>query len=837
MFFIESSSTSSDEYKLSTPTSRWAQTVLLYLYFILAACAEPELLTNGASIANVNATNVSATNAVVANSDLKAINGSVANTDLLTIASALSPAEPDYVNVASATLNASAPGAAPIISASPSQISLSAASPIVATVAIKSAIVTPVDPPGLTQTPIKNPILFVTQVPTQTDFASRLSTFGNHVGGIFNAPRGGDLMIRYPDGTIRNLTKEAGFGSDGLQGANAIAVREPTVHWDGKKALFSMVVGAPTTQYQVRTDFWQIYEVSGLSKGEAVAIRPIPNQPKNFNNISPIYGTDEQILFTSDRPRNGAIHLYPQLDEYESTPTVTGIWKLNSNSGNLRLLNHAVSGAFSPTIDSFGRILYTRWDHLQRDQQVDLERSSPGSYKPVDFTDEGPNSTKISLQKEMFPELRYEHTTSYGRVTGHLYNLFSPWTMNEDGTEEETLNHFGRQEFAFNFLPQSFMDDPALKAQPLLGLSANTRLLPNDGGLFQLKEDPRSPGKFFAIYTKEFKSLSSGQIVRINGGPSVNASQTIIEAFTKVDAFQSLTVGGRFRNPLPTTDGQMIAAYTPTDDLTDFRSVNMRLRQLKLSADKTTYVPGDYLNGDGIKKTITWWSPDQQLTFSGALWEVEPVEVVARVRPKGNIETTPAQEKSIFQEEGIEESSFKAWMESNGVALIITRNQTSRDKSDLQQPFNLRVPGGITNTSQSGGKVYDISNFQLIQAEQLRGYNSGGGGRRPIGRPVPVDSLFNPPNAGGPVGSVKIAPDGSTAAFVPANRAMAWQTVDPAGEPVVRERVWVTFQPGEVRVCGSCHGVNKVDQAGKPAPENKPEALRTLLKYWKTLPK
>jgi len=38
-------------------------------------------------------------------------------------------------------------------------------------------------------------------------------------------------------------------------------------------------------------------------------------------------------------------------------------------------------------------------------------------------------------------------------------------------------------------------------------------------------------------------------------------------------------------------------------------------------------------------------------------------------------------------------------------------------------------------------------------------------------------------------------------------------------------------------LCASCHGVNSKDQAGGAAPTNKPEALRELLRTWKTLPK
>ena len=62
---------------------------------------------------------------------------------------------------------------------------------------------------------------------------------------------------------------------------------------------------------------------------------------------------------------------------------------------------------------------------------------------------------------------------------------------------------------------------------------------------------------------------------------------------------------------------------------------------------------------------------------------------------------------------------------------------------------------------------------------------------------------------------------------------MSWQLTDSAGAPVVRERYWLTFQPGEVRVCAACHGVNSHDQLGEAAPQNAPEALRTLLRTWK----
>lgn len=73
------------------------------------------------------------------------------------------------------------------------------------------------------------------------------------------------------------------------------------------------------------------------------------------------------------------------------------------------------------------------------------------------------------------------------------------------------------------------------------------------------------------------------------------------------------------------------------------------------------------------------------------------------------------------------------------------------------------------------------------------------------------------------------------AAFVPARRAMSWQLTEANGTPVVRERYWLTFQPGEIRTCASCHGLNAKDQAGNTVPTNKPEALRQLMRHYKTL--
>ena len=91
---------------------------------------------------------------------------------------------------------------------------------------------------------------------------------------------------------------------------------------------------------------------------------------------------------------------------------------------------------------------------------------------------------------------------------------------------------------------------------------------------------------------------------------------------------------------------------------------------------------------------------------------------------------------------------------------------------------------------------------------------------------------WNPAGAAVP-GGVRIAPDGSVAAFVPARRALTWQLTDPAGQGIVRERNWLSFAPGELRACPVCHGLNTKSQLGTPAPDQPPAALRALLESWK----
>jgi hypothetical protein len=585
---------------------------------------------------------------------------------------------------------------------------------------------------------LPHPILFVTQTPQPGDFTTVTSLFGNHRGDMESAPRGGDLWIRYENGTLRNLTRAAGYGLDTLQYTNGIAAREPSIHWDGNKAIFSMVVGAPTKQYDYKTYYWQLYEIANFASNQVPAITKVSNQPTNYNNVSPIYGTDDRIIFTSDRPRDGQRHLYPQIDEYEEAPVVTGLWSLNPATGDLFMLNHAPSGAFSPSVDSFGRVIFSRWDHLQRDQQADADNSEGSdAYGTFNYSDESATALILTNNRtEIFPEARYLVATT----NGHTFNQFFPWQINEDGTTEETLNHIGRHGLGGSYRTASFNNDSNIRELYDFSRKPNTNTIEN---FLQLRESPTQPGLVYGIDAPEFSTHAAGQIIALEGAPSVNPDLMKLYYLTPRST-ASYTDGstppptdhtGLYRNPLPLSDGRLISVHTPEtrydhNDGTASAPTSRYDFRLKLLKQQNGYWQPDVPLTPGITANLTWWQPDYKITYSGQMWELDPVEVRARTRPIRIVETLPDPERQIFQEEGVDPETFRNYLRQRDLAVLGSRNVTGRDDADQQQPYNLRVPGGV-QTVPKAGKIYDIQYMQLFQADLVRGIGMRPGSTKP----------------------------------------------------------------------------------------------------------
>jgi hypothetical protein len=722
---------------------------------------------------------------------------------------------------------------------------------------------------------LPNPILFVTHVPTPYDNVTTVTTFNNHTGDVHAAGRGGDLWLRYSDGTLKNLTALAGYGvASGLQAAGSIAVRDPSVSWDGTKALFSMVVGAPAQPTATPPSyFWQIYEVTNLGQviqnpSTTPVIQKVPNQPANYNNITPIYGTNGRIIFTSDRPRNGASHLYPLLDEYNMRPTNTGLWSFDPASGDLFLMDSSPSGDFSPSIDSFGRVIFMRWDHLERDQQTDVDAlakvANPNAqcqWCTFNYSDESAQATKLSSNAEYFPEPRPQRTDLLAgtNVAGHHMNEFLPWQIREDGGSPETINHVGRHELLAH-IPAAFTNDPNLKT--LNGAPIGDANQSRIHTFLQIREDPAHPGTYFGTNVLEL-THASGQLFKMTGAPNLNGDQMAITYLTHPETISttfSLTLplsDGHYRDPLPLTNGALAASYTTNKHFESFNPGNptgpsafdFRLYLMGTDPVSPQYLahnPSGLLTSGLPTKTLSYYDANTLISRSNIqLWELQPIEVYARQKPAAPAAPAlAAPEQSAFSAAGVTPAELQSFLTQNNLALIVSRNVTTRDHSDVQQPFRLQVGAGGAITAPGSGKLYRIDFMQLLQADQLRGIAGNGTanfpavpGRRVLAQPLHDQSAIqaNPAAPGGPSGSVALGADGSMAAFVPARRAVTWQLTDNLGAPVVRERVWLTMQPGEIRVCASCHGINATDQAGQGVPTNTPQALTALLQSWKQL--
>src|ERR1041385_9087456 len=116
---------------------------------------------------------------------------------------------------------------------------------------------------------LTNPIVFVTQPPIARElnstvsntFLSVVTEFGNHLPDTAHAGRGGDLWLMTTNLGLVNLTRRAGFGTNGVQAGVGIDARDPAIHWSGKKLLFSMLVGAPTGPSDSTQFYWQMYEL------------------------------------------------------------------------------------------------------------------------------------------------------------------------------------------------------------------------------------------------------------------------------------------------------------------------------------------------------------------------------------------------------------------------------------------------------------------------------------------------------------------------------------------------------------------------------------------------
>lgn len=765
-----------------------------------------------------------------------------------------------------------------------------------------------------------NPILFVTQVPIPEEvntrditqsFMSIASPFSNHLADTLHAGRGGSLFVRFSNAQVVDLLAAADWSAiaGGKPAADAMAVRNPAVHWSAAKAIFSMTTGKPSGPADTTQYLFQLYEITLPTQAQLAAnVKPVltkvANQPP-YNNVFPTYAQNGKIVFASDRPYNGQLHL-TQREEYLSLPTVSGLWALDpTNAGSLKILHHAPSGAFYPFVDSAGRLIFTNWDHLSRDTQGVTDSRPPDVSLNETFTQTANGSgnfvdetvaagftpvTAMSANTwDVFPEPRNFDkrtlTDFYPGVNGNAFNLFMPWMISLDGTGGELLNHVGRHEVGTGFT-RSFTTDANLSDfNPSTAPSAtngNYAIHNFFTSFYAPHEDPLAPGVFYGADGPDLGTHGAGRIAKLtNAGAGANPDSMLVSYITNAAGAPPVKGGMNipplmcgsppvpcitpsatdldlYRTPVPLADGNLVASHVAVRQ-TDYNTgsvasptpvagYNFRLRSLKPPVAPALYYTNDVTLTAGININTSYWVGATQVSYNGPAWELDPVEVVARTQPPApGTPAIHAVTAAQFAAANVDIPSFQNYLAANNAALTVSFDVTKRDQHDKQQPYNLRVswsghqtikPGTLT-TPGSPGAPYDIAWMRYYQADLRRGYELTGNiplpGRRVVATPLHDTMSMNVQTAGAPAGSVRIGDDGSVAAIVPAGKAMSWEMLanDAAKTSQVKERFWVTFQPGEIRTCTNCHGINTADQTGASAPSNPPAALAAMLTQWR----
>ena len=229
--------------------------------------------------------------------------------------------------------------------------------------------------------------------------------------------------------------------------------------------------------------------------------------------------------------------------------------------------------------------------------------------------------------------------------------------MNEDGTGLETLNHVGRHELARYF-------DSSHDGLPEFIAPQNRRTADL---VLQLREDPLRPGYFYATTAPEFGTHAAGRIIGLDAPEDLNADDIEVDYITSplsddiVGDGQTPPAGhpGHFRNPLPLSDGTLVAVHTTSPYADRAQSTACCRRATTSTSCGCVSGTPDWIarrapafrTASASRSRTGTTQSYAQLSYSGPLWELDPVEVRARPRPPRHSNPLPAIETTLLRDE------------------------------------------------------------------------------------------------------------------------------------------------------------------------------------------
>ena len=120
-------------------------------------------------------------------------------------------------------------------------------------------------------------------------------------------------------------------------------VRDPQMHYDGGKILFSYRKGGQP--------YYHLYEINVDGSG----LRQLTDGP--FDDVEPCYLPDGGLMFGSSRCDRWVACWYTQ---------VVILYRCDADGGNVRMVSSSIVHDNTPWVLPDGRVLYTRWEYVDR---------------------------------------------------------------------------------------------------------------------------------------------------------------------------------------------------------------------------------------------------------------------------------------------------------------------------------------------------------------------------------------------------------------------------------------------------------------------------------------
>ena len=195
------------------------------------------------------------------------------------------------------------------------------------------------------------PLLFCKRVPTSYSHLV-MQYFG------WRARPGGGLFVLKDPGHSLDVRD---IFNGGLDGGNVLA---PRLDYDAKRIVFSYVTCDPKTPSNDR--YYDIYQAAidpaTLFDSGAKSLRRLTSGP--HEDLMPTYLPDGGIAFSSTRRRGYARCFGGQ---FGTKWHVYTIHRMDADGRNITTLSFHDTNEWFPAVANDGRILYSRWDYIDRD--------------------------------------------------------------------------------------------------------------------------------------------------------------------------------------------------------------------------------------------------------------------------------------------------------------------------------------------------------------------------------------------------------------------------------------------------------------------------------------